>query len=78
MSCLKSQEMRTLAPELDPLRIGTGWKPGGFIQTSDFNRKYLRRQPSGKRTFKCLSRRSKKGCCRSRRIWSKILLYRYL
>ena len=27
MSCLKSQEMRTLAPELDPLRIGTGWKP---------------------------------------------------
>lgn len=24
---LKSQEMRALAPELDPLRIGTGWKP---------------------------------------------------
>ena len=24
---LKSQEMRRLAPELDPLRIGTGWKP---------------------------------------------------
>lgn len=27
MSCLRSQEMRRLAPELDPLRIGTGWKP---------------------------------------------------
>ncbi len=27
MSTLKSQEMRRLAPELDPLRIGTGWKP---------------------------------------------------
>lgn len=27
MRCLKSQEMRKLAPELDPLRIGTGWKP---------------------------------------------------
>ena len=27
MSCLVSQKMRTLAPELDPLRIGTGWKP---------------------------------------------------
>lgn len=26
MSCLKSQEMRKLAPELDPLRIGAGWK----------------------------------------------------
>lgn len=24
---LKSQQMRKLAPELDPLRIGTGWKP---------------------------------------------------
>lgn len=24
---LRSQEMRKLAPELDPLRIGTGWKP---------------------------------------------------
>lgn len=27
MDCLKSQRMRQLAPELDPLRIGTGWKP---------------------------------------------------
>ncbi len=27
MNCLISQKMRTLAPELDPLRIGTGWKP---------------------------------------------------
>lgn len=27
MAVLKSQEMRKLAPELDPLRIGTGWKP---------------------------------------------------
>ena len=27
MECLISQKMRTLAPELDPLRIGTGWKP---------------------------------------------------
>ncbi len=26
MKCLISQKMRTLAPELDPLRIGTGWK----------------------------------------------------
>ena len=27
MENLKSQEMRKIAPELDPLRIGTGWKP---------------------------------------------------
>ena len=25
---LTSQKMRKLAPELDPLRIGTGWKKG--------------------------------------------------
>ena len=30
---LKSQEMRKLAPELDPLRIGTGWKPEDLIKT---------------------------------------------
>ena len=27
MSQLKSQELRAIAPELDPLRLGTGWKP---------------------------------------------------
>ncbi len=27
MSCLMSQKLRQMAPELDPLRIGTGWKP---------------------------------------------------
>ena len=30
---LKSQEMRELAPELDPLRIGTGWKPEDLSKT---------------------------------------------
>mgnify|MGYP000261334203 CR=1 FL=1 len=77
MSCLKSQEMRTLAPELDPLRIGTGWKPEDLSKPQILI-EVLTETASGKRTFKCLSRRSKKGCCRSRRIWSKILLYRYL
>ena len=24
---LKSQKIREIAPELDPLRLGTGWKP---------------------------------------------------
>ena len=35
--CLVSQEMRKLAPELDPLRIGTGrpWKSTGH------GRKYI-------------------------------------
>ncbi len=29
---LRSQEMRRLAPELDPLRIGTGWKPEDLLK----------------------------------------------
>ncbi|NMA93874.1 MAG: dihydroxy-acid dehydratase [Clostridiales bacterium] len=40
MKVLKSQEMRKIAPELDPLRIGSGWtledlsKPQVFIQST--------------------------------------------
>ncbi|MDO4491824.1 MAG: dihydroxy-acid dehydratase [Lachnospiraceae bacterium] len=30
---LRSQEMRKIAPELDPLRIGTGWKPEDLSKT---------------------------------------------
>ena len=30
---LRSQEMRKNAPELDPLRIGTGWKPEDLSKT---------------------------------------------
>jgi len=33
MKELKSQTMRKLAPELDPLRIGTGWKPEDLSKT---------------------------------------------
>ena len=32
---LQSQKMRKLAPELDPLRIGTGMEDGGSFKTSD-------------------------------------------
>ncbi|MDD6211755.1 MAG: dihydroxy-acid dehydratase [Clostridiales bacterium] len=30
---LRSQEMRKIAPEMDPLRIGTGWKPEDLSKT---------------------------------------------
>ena len=33
---LISQKMRTLAPELDPLRIGTGWKPEDLAKPQVF------------------------------------------
>ena len=34
---LRSQELRKIAPELDPLRLGTGWKARGFVKTSDYD-----------------------------------------
>lgn len=36
MERLKSQQMRKLAPELDPLRIGTGWKPEDLAKPQIF------------------------------------------
>ena len=36
MSCLISQKMRTLAPELDPLRLGTGWTPEDLVKPQIF------------------------------------------
>lgn len=36
MECLKSQEMRKVAPEQDPLRIGTGWKPEDLAKPQIF------------------------------------------
>ncbi|MGN0707250.1 MAG: dihydroxy-acid dehydratase [Faecalibacterium sp.] len=36
MSCLISQKMRTLAPELDPLRLGTGWTPEDLVKPQVF------------------------------------------
>ena len=32
---LISQKMRRLAPEQDPLRLGTGWKPEDLEKTAD-------------------------------------------
>ena len=40
ISSLKSQEMRKIAPELDPLRIGTGWKPEDLSKPQIFIESY--------------------------------------
>ena len=34
---LKSQEVRKLAPEMDPLRMGMGWKEEDLTKPPDFN-----------------------------------------
>ena len=38
---LHSQEVRKLAPENDPLKIGMGWSVADLDKTSDFSRKLL-------------------------------------
>ena len=38
---LVSQEMRKLAPELDPLRLGTGWKKEDLGKGSGHGGKHL-------------------------------------
>ncbi len=32
---LRSQKVRELAPEMDPLRMGMRWEGGGAFQTTD-------------------------------------------
>ena len=54
---LKSQEMRKLAPELDPLRIGTGWKK------EDLGKVQVMRQPSWKWTSEHSCGRGSQGNC---------------
>ena len=46
---MRSQELRKQAPELDPLRLGTGWKREDLAKAADSHRKLLRRQPPGQR-----------------------------
>ena len=48
---LKSQEVRALAPEMDPLRMGMGWKVEDSVKASDYSRKYIWRQPPGQRIY---------------------------
>lgn len=61
---LKSQEMRKLAPEMDPLRIGTGWKKED-LETADYGGEYVRGQPPGKRPLKSAGRGSAERRCGS-------------
>ena len=39
---LRSQKLRKIAPELDPLRLGTGWGKRRLVKNTDYDRKYFR------------------------------------
>lgn len=57
---LRSQEMRRLSPEMDPLRIGTGLEEGRSGKGTGDGGKYLWGQPPGKRPSESFGRRSTK------------------
>lgn len=46
MKELHSQEVRKLAPENDPLKIGMGWTVEDLEKTADFGGEYIWRQSS--------------------------------
>ena len=61
-----SEEVRRLAPEMDPLRLGMGWKLEDLEKPEGHYREHLWRQPSGKRASAEICGYS--GCrCGSRR-----------
>ena len=61
MKCLKSQEMRKLAPELDPLRIGTGWKPEELAMPQVIIESTAGDSHPGRGHLRCLVDEVKKG-----------------
>lgn len=44
---LRSEEVRKLAPEMDPLRMGMGWKVSDLSKPQVMVEELLWRQPSG-------------------------------
>ncbi len=57
---LKSQQVRSLSPEMDPLRMGMGWTVDDLSKAPDHGGEHLRQQPSGLRPpeYLCGSRLS--------------------
>ena len=63
---LRSEEVRKLAPEMDPLRMRMGWKRRS-VQAAGHGGKLLRRQSSRLRPSEYIRGRSGKGRMKMRR-----------
>lgn len=74
---LRSQKLRELAPEIDPLRLGTGWKLEDLSKPQIIIESTFGDSHPGSGHLLTLVEESKR-CCQSRWFWCKILLYRYL
>ena len=74
---LKSQEMRKFAPELDPLRIGTGWKKEDLGKPQVMVESTYGDSHPGSGHLNILVEEVRKGW-KKREIWSTLFLHRYL
>ena len=75
---LKSQEMRKLAPELDPLRIGTGWRKEDLEKPQVMIESTFGDSHPGSGHLNILVDEVRKGVARGRRIWCQIFLHGYM
>ena len=75
---LTSQKMRKLAPELDPLRIGTGWKKEDLDKVQVMIESTYGDSHPGSGHLKYSGGGSAKRNRRRRRLWCTLFLYRYL
>ena len=75
---LKSQEMRKLAPEMDPLRIGTGWKKEDLEKPQIMVESTYGDSHPGKRPLKSAGRGSAERRCGSGGLRGAVFLHRHL
>ena len=63
---LTSQKLRKIAPELDPLRLGTGWKLEDLSKPQIIIESTFGDSHPGSGHLTGSGRRGKTGCCRGR------------
>ena len=75
---LKSQEMRKLAPEMDPLRIGTGWKKEDLEKPQIMVESTYGDSHPGSGHLNLLVEEVRKGGCGSGGLRGAVFLHRHL
>ena len=74
---LRSQKLREIAPELDPLRLGTGWKLEDLSKPQIIIESSFGDSHPGSGHLLELTEEARGGSP-GRRTWSAVFLYRYL
>ena len=75
---LRSQELRKIAPELDPLRLGTGWKVEDLSKPQIMIESTFGDSHPGSGHLLELVEEARAGMAEARWSWRQIFHYRYL